>query len=527
MGEDVVREAKIRDFWSRINRFKKYSNIPVNLSLSSAGRYHDSNVEIKSAITAICGRNGLGKTTLLKMFYKALSKDNNFHIPNTTREEVESVSLSIKRNGNLLNILGGDNKVIPDVEYFDGAHLLHVINGEIIDSPSKNGWKNGATKLEIEVQDLEVIKLITGKKYNKFEVWEVSDIIEDTIFPYFEVELEGNIYSNEGMGQGEHKLLLIWWKMFSSKRNAFLLLEEPEAYVCPSSQKKMMDMIAFYASGKNINIIMTTHSEHILSKLNIGSVNILKRKGKDKFELVPASNNTRYFVALGLNSECKNILLVEDDFAKLTLELILRKYDEHMYKTSVIHSLQGESNIQMVTKHYQGASHFNYVAVYDADQRGITEDFTPCIDKVYLPSISNVAPEVEVINYVQSNINGYASRLNLDAELLEEAITDVVEDHHDWFKSLSNGLDKNLAILTTEAIQLWIDNNDELCRYFVFELNNLSVNIKFTLTCEKGLITECGLTYQPKLPISEALDEGSELLGNLCYQEAKTVVKLL
>ncbi|WP_179136960.1 AAA family ATPase [Vibrio campbellii] len=522
-----MREAKIRDYWSRINRFKKYNNIPVNLSLSSAGRYHSSNIEINSAITAICGRNGLGKTTLLKLLYKALSKDNDFDIPNTIHEEVESIDFSIKRNGNLLNILGGDTKIMPNVEYFDGAHLLHIVNREILDSPSKNGWTNGSTKLDLVEEDLDVIKLITGKKYISFEVWEVSDIIEDTVFPYFEVELDGNRYSNEGMGQGEHKLLLIWWKMFSSKKNAFLLLEEPEAYVCPSSQKKMMDMIAFYASKNSINIIMTTHSEHILSKLNVGSVNILKRKGRDKFELVPASNNTRYFVALGLNSEYKNIFLVEDDFAKLTLEIILKKYDEHTYKTSVIHSLRGESNIQMVTKHYQGASHFNYVAVYDADQRGVTEDFSPYIEKVYLPSSSNAAPEFEVIDYIQSNTGKYASRINMDIDVVEEVIAEMVADHHDWFKSLSAGLDKNQNIITTEAIQLWVDNNEELCRYFIFELNNLSNEIKLKLTDEKNLITECGLTYQPQIPISEGLNKESELLGKLCYQEDNTVVKLL
>lgn len=522
-----MREAKIRDYWSRINRFKKYNNIPTHLSLNSAGRYFNSKVEINSAITAICGRNGLGKTTLLKLLYKALSKDNDFDIPNTTSQEIEAIDFSIKRNGTLLNILGGDSKAMPSVEYFDGAHLLHVINREILDSPSKNGWTNGATKLEIKEQDLEVIKLITGKKYIKFDVWEVSDIIEDTVFPYFEVELDGNLYSNESMGQGEHKLLLIWWKMFSSKKNAFLLLEEPEAYVCPSSQKKMMDMIALYAISNNINIIMTTHSEHILSKLNVNSVNILKRKGKDKFELVPASNNTRYFIALGLNSEYKNILLVEDDFAKLTLELILKKYDEHTYKTSLIHCLCGESNIQMVTKHYQGANHFNYVAVYDADQRGINEGFKPYINKAYLPSTSNLAPEIEVINYIQSNINAYSSQINIDVDRVEEVIADIVSDHHDWFNTLSKGLDKSLDIIITEAIQLWVDNNEKLCRYFIFELNNLNREIKVKLTSDKKLITECGLTYQPKLSVSEDFSEGSELLGRLYYKEVNTVVKLL
>ncbi|OCH48967.1 ATP-dependent nuclease [Aliivibrio fischeri] len=523
-----MREAKIKDYWSRVGRFQDFNNIISSISLQSAGRYSLSNIKVDSAITAICGRNGLGKTTLLKIFYKALSKDTNFDVKNTIADEISSVNFEIKRNGKVINILGNDDKALPNVEYFDGSHFLHTINRECLDSPSKNGWVNGGNKIEIPSDELSVIKLITGKKYEHFNVWEIGHIIEDTIFPYFNVTLDGHEYSNENMGQGEHKLLLLWWKMYSAKKNAFLLIEEPEAYVCPSSQKKMMDMIAYHASKKKINIIMTTHSEHILSKQKIGSINILKKKGRDKFEVIPAYNNTRYLTALGLSSEYQQVLFVEDEFAKLMLELILKSFDEHSYKISLIQNLCGESNIQMLTKHYRGASHFNYLAVYDGDQRGVNENFEPWINKVYLPSKSNLAPEKDVIDCILSNVETFSSKINLSSELLEEKIFDLVCDHHDWFKELSKQIGKNAEGLKFEAIQLWIELNQTLCKYFIFELNNIQNEVNVIVVDKEGdkyLETECGLIYKPIGPAVVGSEIGSSLVGNLIYKDQISMIE--
>lgn len=523
-----MREAKVADSWSRVGRFKGFSNVITNINVNDAGRYSTSIINVGSAITSICGRNGLGKTTLLKIFYKALSKDNHFNVPNISDGELSSVGFNIRRNGKDIIISGSDDKVLPNVEYFDGSYFLHVINRECLESPSKNGWINGESQIEISSDELDIVRLVTGKKYECFEVWEVGNIIEDTVFPYFKVKLDGHEYSNESMGQGEHKLLLLWWKMFSAKKNSFLLIEEPEAYVCPSSQKKMMDMIAYYASEKKINIIMTTHSEHVLSKQKISSINILKRKGKHKFEIIPAANNTRYLSALGLTSEYQQVLFVEDEFAKLVLQLILKRFDEHSYKVSLVQNLEGESNIQMLTKHYKGASHFRYLAVYDADQRGVDENFKPHIKKVFLPSSQNSAPEKDVIDCIVNNVELFSRLINVDCETLDEKISDLVCDHHDWFLELSKQIDKSSDFLKHEGVQLWIEINQNLCKYFIFELNKIQEEVSVTVIVrdgEKLLETQCGLVYKPSGPAIIGSEEGDKLSGKIIYQNQASLIK--
>lgn len=532
MGSYPMRDAAIADAWRRINNRTKYRNKLTQVRLPNVGRYSESNVIINTAITSICGKNGLGKTTLLKLLYKSLSKDSLVQLPSTTQEEANGIEILLVRDGNTqVRISGSDDKSLPNVEYFDASALLHQILKEIEDSPDRNGWGNQSNELNLNKEDLFFINSITGKKYNKVNVIEVSDIIENTVFPYFEVEIDGINYTNELMGQGEHKSLLLLWKLITAKENSFLLLEEPETYVCPYSQQKLIDMIAYYASQKKINIIMTTHSEYILEKQNLSSINILKKKARGKFNIVPAENNTNYLAALGLNSAYSKILFVEDDFAKLFLARLLKIYDGHLYKTSLIQILNGESNIQMLTKYYQGANYFEYVAVYDADQRPINENFELQIPKVFLPASALNAPEVEIIEYLENNIDAYARAISVDFEIVENCFTDLVSDHHDWFRKLSSDLEISEQQLKEKAIDLWCENNETLCKKFIFELVNLSkeFKVKGKLYDDKSIgQTECGLEFPLSFPVSTIinLEPNTELKGKLKYKNLETVISV-
>ena len=532
MGEYPMREAAIQDSWRRINERKKFRNKVTEVKIPNAGRYSESKIKVNSAITSICGKNGLGKTTLLKLIYKSLSKDELIYLPNSTQDEVSGLEIKLVRDGKKeLTIKGDDDKSLPNVDYFDASALLHQILVEIEDSPERNGWMNQAAELDLSPDDLFFIKSVTGKKYQSVKFIEISGIIENTTFPYFEVVTDGIEYTNELMGQGEHKSLLILWKLITAKENSFLLLEEPETYICPYSQKKLIDMVAYYASEKKINVILTTHSEHILEKQTLSSINILRKKAKRKFNIVPAENNTTYLAALGLNSPYSQILFVEDSFAKLFLSRLLKVYDEHLYKTSLIQTLNGESNIQMLTKYYEGASHFQYMAVYDADQRGVNESFKLQIPKAFLPANNNDAPEIEVMNYIEANIGEFAEVIGLSDETVESAIDDLVCDHHDWFRNLAGILEVSEQFLKEKAIDLWCHNNESLCKQFLFEFRyyGKQVDVEGVNRLDKNFgKTSCGLEFPLSFPSSTIANfkEGTKLKGKLKYRGDETVLSV-
>jgi energy-coupling factor transporter ATP-binding protein EcfA2 len=480
MSVETIKMAKLADYWSHVANRKKFNTKICNLSIKNVPLFEDADITVNSALTSICGRNGIGKTSLLKLMYGILSKDR-CNVGIFSSSDIENISIDIIINGEKQTFTPSLGEGLRNVEYFDSSSMaLQVIN-ELNSSPEKNGWFNTSDPYYLLNDNLFFVQKITGKKYEYVKVNEVEGIIDDLTFPYFEVkEINSDIiYTSESMGQGEHKLLIAIWKLIYTENNSILFIEEPESFICPVSQKNFMDFLAYTIDTKKLNVLMATHSEHILSPQGLNSVLVLAKKGK-KFTISKCGYNYRYFHALGLAPEKRNIFLIEDDFAKLVLEYILKIKNTYLYSTCYLHNLCGESNIQKVSEHYKDSTGLNIVAVFDADQvkdRGVNSSY---IRKVFLPSSSELPPEAEVIDCIKQNIQAYAQKLGEKVDYLEGEIEALTCDHHDFFIELSKILsDKHLSTLKGYAIALWIEINEYEVEKFLYCLEN--VNNDFTV----------------------------------------------
>lgn len=482
MSIETIKMAKLGDYWSHVASRRNFNIKICNLSIKGVPLFEDANIEINSALTSICGRNGIGKTSLLKLIYSIISKDI-CNVGVFSSSDLENISVDMIVNGKKQTLTPSSGDGLRNVEYFDASSMALKVISEITASPNKNGWFNTSSSYYLLNENLFFVQKITGKKYEYVRVNEVDGIIDDLTFPYFEVkEVNSDIvYTSESMGQGEHKLLIAIWKLIYTENNAIIFIEEPESFICPVSQKNFMDFLAYTIDTKKLNVLMATHSEHILNPQGLNSVLVLAKKGK-KFTLSNCGYNYRYFSALGLAPERKNIFLMEDDFAKLVLEYILKLKNTHLYSTCYLHNLRGESNIQKVSEHYKDSSGLNIVSVYDADQvksKGMKSNY---IKNVFLPSSNNLPPEAEVIDCIKSNIQAYAEKLGEDADYLEGVISSLICDHHDFFIELSRVLsDKHLSTLKGFAIALWIENNEYEIEKFLYCLENVNNNFNVEL----------------------------------------------
>ena len=52
------------------------------------------------------------------------------------------------------------------------------------------------------------------------------------------------------------------------KEKAFVIIEEPEAHIYPSMQKKVMELISLFANINDSKVLITTHSPYILNSVN-------------------------------------------------------------------------------------------------------------------------------------------------------------------------------------------------------------------------------------------------------------------
>lgn len=520
-----MKVAEIADWWRNINSFKKYRVKLTKIKFSSVPYFDDFELPLEASVSFLTGRNGIGKTSFMKLICEMINNEES-SISYISNEDRKGISITINVNGNDIEINDEQNVELPvNVEYFDASSFSEYVLDSIKVNPDKT-WSKESEPRELSEEDIEVIKKVTGKRYDSISIEEARpedrDYVVTRIIPLFTVKLGDISYTNENMGTGEHKALILIWKLLTTEDNSILFIEEPESFICPNYQTKLVNFLAWYASSKKLNIIISTHSEHILSAQQSNSNFIFQKTGINRFKLVPENSESRYLSVLGLKPRINKLLLVEDDFAKLFLRRILNCFDLDYSSTTSIRKLSGESGLKAILANLHNGEDIKVLGVLDADMLGSNLGITPRLDYTFLPSISNNAPEQEIIKYLEQNTEKLADALNITQQNLDAVLDDHIEDHHDWFIELSRKLTTHhtLSDLKLKCIQIWIDNHIALCKEFVFELRNLgsSFNAKLVFNDPDYFAqTSCGINFKITNPLRDMPDIGEKINAKLSY----------
>lgn len=67
MSIETIKMAKLADYWNHVANRKKFNIKICSLSIKNVPLFEDADITINSALTSICGRNGIGKTSLLNL----------------------------------------------------------------------------------------------------------------------------------------------------------------------------------------------------------------------------------------------------------------------------------------------------------------------------------------------------------------------------------------------------------------------------------------------------------------------------
>ena len=306
----------------------------------------DSEIVIKSPITAIVGKNGTGKTTLLHLAgcsYASDSKGKSFnqfipesqkdHMPDDSRYGFTYVN-NIENENNFVwyekrhewDRRGKNNRARRELLFIGFSKTIANVsvfkNYFDITDKALNVRLNsiGTNTISLDNKIISKISEIVGKNYSSIERRnDQYSLLCENCYGYI---IDGQ-YSDFACGAGEISIIRMLDLIYNAPPNTLIIIDEPEVAIHPSVQYKLLKIFMELVLSKNMQFIFTTHSYFILKYLNPDSILLLKNNNDNKI----ISQNVNSSVAFQNISE-QNIYkleaFVEDSIAADILNTIFK-----------------------------------------------------------------------------------------------------------------------------------------------------------------------------------------------------------
>ncbi|WP_277973090.1 ATP-dependent nuclease [Pantoea agglomerans] len=475
-----MRQAKFNDGWRKTQDLSNYNCQLRRVTINEVKGISDKFcLELNTGISVLCGKNGVGKSTILKSIYSYIKKDKLV----TSRFDLSNVSLSLMKKNNEEESI--DNAIVnylePSVECNKIiSFLLSSDNvSDLIEGVDPNGFLG-------KKENVEIMGNIIGRVYSKVEIYEVEGALgDDYTFPFIKVTLpDGLEYSCLEMGAGEYLCMYLFWYINWIEKNSILLIDEIENCISVYSQEYLMDFLAHVSSRRGIWMILSSHSESILSKVGIGNARLISNINSVGISVVSPKHERKYFTALGIKPRKKGVFLVEDKFSYMFLKEILnRAASDIAYDYHIVSFHDGESDIEKVVKHFNPNKKidFSFFAVFDADMHPkIVKLIGREIPVISLPSIDRLNPEQELWNALSKNLKVVSQLKGCEYDdilLYHEQCCSL--DHHDRFMQLAKYLNINEETMFNYIFSIWYSENLSLVNKFVFCIFKSSYNLNF------------------------------------------------
>jgi len=473
-----MKKAELVDHQKTISN-RKYPFSLRSATISSGGS--SSEIAFHGGINAICGRNGSGKSILLSALELAVggsdakpkldekNKYFDFHISIDLYGGEILYPIQIESKDGAVSVTTDDDSA-PDILTLNTVREIPDTLSFFRNESNLDELLEQYSPRDYRSEEIRDINYITGNRYQDVQQFEIDDVNGETV-PFFYVKRsEYSSYSSLQMGQGEYSLFYIFW-LLKRASNCILIIEEPESFTTPDSQSRLASYLFKHSAKKGVWILLSTHSEQILSKLipdSIHSVYCMNKKLKAK---TSNAKTMKHVESLGLAKQKKGIFFVEDYASKLFLECALSGHTS-IKNSFYIKSYDGEGNIYSALKQLAKAKDtFRFVGVFDGDLRGRCELDPGEYSFQFLPG--DKPPEAMLFdNLILSELPEGALGLSKDdLDELVEASGSL--DLHDRIHKLSECLGKSYDEVYIQLFDLWSasENGKLLLEKFLDDLS--------------------------------------------------------
>lgn len=443
-------------------------------------------LDFHSGIAALLGRNGAGKSSVLRHINSLIH--NKF---STEQRPFVETSLKILFNGQekVINLSASVFSSFENIEEFRDRFLflnyadLQTRIVSLLTQPNSADITVGLERVELTSNELEEISFLVGNKYQKVEFCEVEEYIDDIgdAFPFFEVQASDNSgYTTIEMGQGERILFHYWWKFHKGvERNSIILIEEPETFLFPGSQKNLSNFLIKKAVDLKLNIIISTHSSYFYKAVN---KRVLLQQLNANIVGTEIPKHDYIDKLLDLEIFPRNLILVEDRAAQFIFNTLFGKYDQSILaEWQVYGAIVSYDQLRSLSINFD-LSQLNRKTLVGVDAKEFDEKFIPlatekkdqftiinssCIQNKKGISVikipGKINPDEDIRQIVCSNFSEFCSILGVDSDkyLPFKGAIQVI-DAHDWLAKAEEIFGIGKAQIFSAGCQLF--SSDEIIK---------------------------------------------------------------
>ena len=442
------------------HRHANFGDVLIRMRVRGCRCHANTILEIQSPVTAFCGMNGVGKSTLLQVLAVAYKRPaparpyyvNDFLVigpldpaPFSDSAEFEFTywknptdhqTVTISRRPTTQRWSGYARRPEREV-YFAGVghYLPRIEQRDFVVRNAKN----------LEITDQQDVPQIVKDAASTILACQYDAATSRTVTYSGRnghivcVQRAGVEYSEAHMGFGEGRTQSLVVALEKIPEKSLVLVEEPETSLHPSAQYALAKYLMEVSIRRGHQIFLTTHSEYLLNALPAASRLYLMRDTTHSVRCLAglSAAEARSLMTDGATKALS--VLVEDECARAILRELLRRVDSGFLKTVGIYAA-GDADSLAKTARVLGDTGLSVAIVRDGDQPE-----TPANSVFKLPG--DEAPEKELFNNaaVRTHVETrYGVRIGDFFARLGNV------DHHQWIPHLASHVNVDERALLVE-----------------------------------------------------------------------------
>ncbi len=451
---------RLQSKFERTDRHANFGDVLVRMGVRGIRCHTNTVIEIQSPITAFCGMNGTGKSTLLQVLavaYKRPTPAQSYYVkdfmvigpldpePFSAAAEVEFMytksptdrkTVTISRRTTTQRWSGYTRRPERDV-YFAGVghYLPRIEQRDFVVRHAKNLQITDQKDIPQVVREAASTILACEYSAAKSKAVTYSGHNGDIVC----VQRGGVEYSEAHMGFGEGRTQSLIVALEQLPEKSLVLIEEPETSLHPSAQHALARYLMEACNRRGHQIFLTTHSEYLLNGLPAASRLYLMRDSRGSIRCLAGLSAAEARSLMTDGATKALTVLVEDECARAILRELLRRVDAGFLRTVGIYA-GGDADSLAKSARVIRDTGLSVAVVRDGDQPE-----TPENSIFKLPG--DEAPERELFGSTRVRAH-VQTRYGVCLDDFFAGLGDV--GHHEWISRLAGRVNVDETALLVE-----------------------------------------------------------------------------